>query len=58
MTPRYAIIGDIAATIRGADVFPAGAAAIAIALAREGGQVSLRSVVGDDDPGRDVMVAL
>lgn len=58
MTTRYAIIGDVATTIHGAGFIPAGAAAIAIALAGLGGQVTVRSAVGEDDPGRSVLDAL
>lgn len=58
MTKRYSIIGDIIAESHGDTVTPGGAGAIALALAMLGGTVKLRSVLGTDPPGKDVITLL
>ena len=58
MSPRIAVIGDIAADTSHTPAAPAGAAAIAIALARQGAEVTLRAVCGRDATGKAVLSAL
>ncbi len=55
MAKRYAIIGDIIAEQFGGEVTPGGGGAIALALRDLNGEVTLRSRVGTDDVGDDVM---
>lgn len=58
MTKRYAIIGDIIAELHDGTVSPGGSGAIALAIAALGGSIKLRSVLGTDDPARQVRDAL
>ncbi len=51
MAKRYAVIGDIIAERSEGTTHPAGAAAVALALRHLGGEVTLRSRIGNDDIG-------
>lgn len=55
MTKRYAIIGDIIAEEINGEIMPGGSGAIGIALRELGGEVTLRSRVGTDSAGDEVM---
>ena len=55
MSKRYAIVGDIIAETRGDQIVPGGAAAIGLALRELDGEVTLRSRIGTDDAGTDVL---
>jgi sugar/nucleoside kinase (ribokinase family) len=55
---RFSIIGDILAEQHNGDVTPGGSGAIAIALSNLGGRVTLRSVIGADDAGTQVLAQL
>lgn len=58
MIKRFAIIGDIFAERQGDDISPGGSGAIALALGVLGGRVSLRSVLGNDEYGTEVLAQL
>lgn len=58
MTRRFAVIGDIFAEHRDGEVTPGGAGATALALRDLGGEVTLRSVLGTDPDGVDVLAQL
>lgn len=58
MSNRFSIIGDIVAEIHDGDIAPGGSGAIALALAGLGGQVTLRSVLGTDEAGTEVLSRL
>ena len=55
MAKKYAIIGDIIAEKVDGNIRPGGSAAIALAIRDLGGEVTLRSRVGTDAAGDDVM---
>ncbi|MCA9834752.1 MAG: hypothetical protein KC435_12445 [Thermomicrobiales bacterium] len=55
MSKRYAIIGDIVAEDFGESIHPGAAGAIALSLRDLGGEVTLRSCIGDDDAGTEVL---
>lgn len=55
MPKRYAIIGDIVGEQRGDDIVPGASAAIGLALRDLGGEVTLRSRIGHDDLGADLL---
>lgn len=58
MTKRFAIIGDTFADIHDDELTPGGSGAIALALRDLGGQVTLRSALGTDDAGDQVLAQL
>ena len=58
MTIRYAIIGDIVAERVADAIIPGAAGAIAQQLRERGGEVTLRSRVGNDAAGNDVAAQL
>lgn len=58
MTKRYSIIGDIVADLHNEHIRPGGSAAIALAINALGGTVTLRSVLGTDHAGKDVLAQL
>lgn len=55
MSKRYAIIGDIVAEEFNESIHPGAGAAIALSLRDLGGEVTLRSCIGDDDAGKAVL---
>lgn len=55
MSKRYAIIGDLTAETIGDSIAPGAAGAIAIALRELNGEVTLRSRIGTDAAGDEVM---
>lgn len=55
MSKRYAVIGDVIAETQGDAIVPAGAGAIGLALRELGGDVTLRSRIGTDSAGDDVL---
>jgi sugar/nucleoside kinase (ribokinase family) len=58
MSKRFAIIGDIIAERLDGTIVPGGSGAIALALARLGGRVTLRSAIGSDPEGEAVLAQL
>jgi hypothetical protein len=58
MTKRFAVIGDIFAEHHDGDVAPGGAGATALAIRDLGGEVTLRSVLGIDADGVNVLAQL
>lgn len=55
MTKRYAIIGDLVAETLDGEVIPGGSGAIGLAIRDLGGEVTLRSRIGTDARGDQVM---
>lgn len=55
MAKRYAIIGDMIAEEFSEEIIPGGAGAIALAIRDLGGEVTLRSRIGNDAAGDAVM---
>lgn len=58
MTKRFAVIGDIFAEHHENEVTPGGAGATALAIRDLGGEVTLRSVLGTDADGVNVLAQL
>lgn len=58
MAKRFAVIGDIVAEHHDGEVTPGGAGATALAIRDLGGEVTLRSVLGTDADGVDVLAQL
>jgi hypothetical protein len=58
MVKRFAIIGDTIAEHHDGETIPGGSGAIALALRDLGGTVTLRSVLGSDEPGDTVLAQL
>lgn len=58
MVKRFAIIGDTIAEHHDDEIIPGGSGAIALALRDLGGTVTLRSVLGSDEPGDTVLAQL
>lgn len=58
MNKRFSIIGDIFAEHHAGNVAPGGSGAIALAIATLGGTVTLRSVLGIDADGAEVLAQL
>lgn len=58
MSKRFSIIGDIIAEFHGGDWSPGGSGAIAIAIAKLGGTVKLRSVIATDEAGHAIQTQL
>lgn len=55
MSKRYAIVGDLVAEQRGEQTVPGGSGAIGLAIRELGGEVTLRSCLGSDDAGTEVL---
>lgn len=51
MPKRYAIIGDIVGERMGDNIVPGAGAAIGLALRELGGEITIRSRIGNDEPG-------
>jgi hypothetical protein len=58
MNKRFAIIGDIIAEHHEGTITPGGSGAIALAITALGGTVTLRSVLGTDPDGTEVLTQL
>lgn len=58
MTKRFAVIGDVFAEHHDGEVTPGGAGATALALRDLGGEVTLRSLLGTDPDGVEVLAQL
>lgn len=58
MSKRFSIIGDIVVDNYDGTTVPGGSAAIALALTALGGRVTLRSVLGTDDTGTEILARL
>lgn len=58
MGKRFSILGDTVADVHGDAVTPGAAGAFALALRDLGGDVTLRSAVGTDAPGDDILADL
>lgn len=58
MTKRFAVIGDIFAEHHDGELTPGGAGATALAIRDLGGEVTLRSVLGTDPEGNEVLAQL